>query len=724
MQERVHLGRWPLQGAMTAMLAGLAACGGGGGGPEPLPVVTLPSSVSLVLPATSDVSQPLGVSSSVAAQAGLNFAWQFGDGSSGSGAQAQHQYTVPGDYVVTLTISNAAGQSIEQRGNVSIERTASLKALSCSRTDGRGWCWQGGRISSNVLLDAYFASETLGWVVGAGGEIWRTTDGGATWAQRPSPTSNALISVTGRGAQALWVTDWTSTWTSSDGGEHWTAVPSAPNGRVALVGAPKGIYAYSTVCSTKFCDYTSAYSPDDGQSWIDFGRRSVSVAPGGALWRLEISGGSNLFGGVPGDKGDVQVSRDAGKTWAPVLASSPDRFGTLTVLDDSRVVVKTWTGPSWSPDPGSELWRQTRDGGTSWEACQPSGGPVVCMSRTEPEPAAVSGAFVLGQFLLSDPRGRSKDFRLSALRQFSLTRQELRRSDDGGQQWSRAFGPRGTGQVADVAALSDRVLLQVRAESVLRSSNGGQDWTEVLPLGPSSYGPRRAQLQALRNGVVWLLSDSQAWRSADGGQTWQKQDLPYGIWDALRFSDDGQTGWALYGARVYKTTDGGTSWSYAGMLPDGTPGELTVLSTQRLLARTSTSLVLSEDAGQTWKQVWQARPDFTVTLSAVKALGPDSLMAVGSRNTVLLSQDGGKTWQALALAADAGTQWLSVESVDGKAVWIGGSQGELMRSLDAGKTWGTAASGTTDALSRIQFIDAKTGWIATPEGLLATGSGG
>ncbi|MDL5030696.1 YCF48-related protein [Pelomonas sp. APW6] len=708
---------------MTAMLAGLAACGGGSDS-QPVLEVSLPSSVSLEVPALSDLSRPLVVSSNVMAQAGLSFAWQFGDGSSGSGAQAQHQYTVPGDYVVKLTISNAAGQSIEQRGNVSIERTAALKALSCSKADGRGWCWQSGRISNKALLDAYFASETLGWVVGDGGEIWRTTDGGATWAQRPSPTSNALKSVTGRGPQTLWVTDWTSTWTSSDGGEHWTAVPSAPNGRVALVGAPKGIYAYSTVCSTKFCDYSSAYSPDDGQSWIDFGLRSVSVAPGGALWRLEVSGGSNLFGGVPGDKGDVQVSRDAGKTWVRVLASSPDRFGALKVLDDLHVVAKTWTGQAWSPDPGSELWSQTRDGGASWEACQPSGGPVVCMSRTEPEQTAVSGAFVLGQFLQSDPRGRSKDFRLSASRQFSLTRQELRRSDDGGLQWTRAFGPRGAGQVAEVAALSDRVLLQVRAESVLRSSNGGQDWTEVLPLGPPTFSQRLAQLQALRNGVVWLLSDTQVWRSADGGQTWQKPDAPYVNWDALRFNDDGQTGWAVFLGRVFKTTDGGTSWSYVSVLPDGAPGELTVLNTQRLLARTGTSLLLSEDAGQTWQQVWQTPRAFTVSLSAVKPLGPGSLMAVGSRNTVLLSQDGGRTWQALALAADAGTQWLSVESVDGKTIWIGGSQGELMRSLDAGKTWGAVASGTTDALSRIQFVDAKTGWIATPEGLLATGSGG
>jgi len=40
----------------------------------------------------------------------LTYAWDFGDGSTGSGAQPLHAYTSPGTYIVTLTVTNDRGE--------------------------------------------------------------------------------------------------------------------------------------------------------------------------------------------------------------------------------------------------------------------------------------------------------------------------------------------------------------------------------------------------------------------------------------------------------------------------------------------------------------------------------------------------------------------------------------------------------------------------------------
>jgi PKD repeat protein len=37
------------------------------------------------------------------------YAWDFGDGQTGSGASVQHTYTAPGTYMATVTASNSAG---------------------------------------------------------------------------------------------------------------------------------------------------------------------------------------------------------------------------------------------------------------------------------------------------------------------------------------------------------------------------------------------------------------------------------------------------------------------------------------------------------------------------------------------------------------------------------------------------------------------------------------
>jgi PKD repeat protein len=39
----------------------------------------------------------------------VSFEWDFGDGATGTGETATHAYTNPGDYTVTLTVKDAAG---------------------------------------------------------------------------------------------------------------------------------------------------------------------------------------------------------------------------------------------------------------------------------------------------------------------------------------------------------------------------------------------------------------------------------------------------------------------------------------------------------------------------------------------------------------------------------------------------------------------------------------
>ncbi len=44
----------------------------------------------------------------------LTYAWDFGDGGGSGGAVAYHTYDTPGDYLVTMTVSNGCGQQVVQ----------------------------------------------------------------------------------------------------------------------------------------------------------------------------------------------------------------------------------------------------------------------------------------------------------------------------------------------------------------------------------------------------------------------------------------------------------------------------------------------------------------------------------------------------------------------------------------------------------------------------------
>jgi len=92
--------------------------GGSGGGGNVPPVADI-----LVEPASGDLDTLFsfdGRGSSDSDGSIVSYGWQFGDGSSGSGATVSHQYGAPGDYTVRLTVTDNAGASNSTTTMVSV----------------------------------------------------------------------------------------------------------------------------------------------------------------------------------------------------------------------------------------------------------------------------------------------------------------------------------------------------------------------------------------------------------------------------------------------------------------------------------------------------------------------------------------------------------------------------------------------------------------------------
>jgi outer membrane protein OmpA-like peptidoglycan-associated protein len=87
--------------------------------PEPAAIVSLTAN-----PQSFELCEPVTVnfSANVSGDTPVTYSWNFGDGSTGTGATPSHTYTEPGTYTVTLTATNAAGSDT---------RTITVEALDC-----------------------------------------------------------------------------------------------------------------------------------------------------------------------------------------------------------------------------------------------------------------------------------------------------------------------------------------------------------------------------------------------------------------------------------------------------------------------------------------------------------------------------------------------------------------------------------------------------------------
>jgi PKD repeat protein len=85
--------------------------------------VTVPISI-VGGPAPVSGTAPLAVAFSASAAGGVGgtyaYSWSFGDGSTATGAQANHTYSSPGTYVITVNVTDGAGEGAQDRWNVTV----------------------------------------------------------------------------------------------------------------------------------------------------------------------------------------------------------------------------------------------------------------------------------------------------------------------------------------------------------------------------------------------------------------------------------------------------------------------------------------------------------------------------------------------------------------------------------------------------------------------------
>ena len=192
------------------------------------------------------------------------------------------------------------------------------------------------------LLEVYFADAERGWIVGAGGTILRTTDGGETWQSVNSGVDADLVDVKfmADGETGFAVGQSGTLLTSFDGGATWTS--SAPGGGGDLLAIAKDGPASVWIAGA---GGTALNSVDGGLTWQE---RPLAYA--GENGDLQTLGGditAMAFGVIDEETGqtagfaataDSAILRtlDGGVTWERMGGQISQRVGSDFIEEPLR----------------------------------------------------------------------------------------------------------------------------------------------------------------------------------------------------------------------------------------------------------------------------------------------------------------------------------------------------------------------------------------------------
>jgi photosystem II stability/assembly factor-like uncharacterized protein len=602
-----------------------------------------------------------------------------------------------------------------------------------------------------------FPTSTVGYVVGGGGEIYKTTDGGNTWVQQTSPGTLTLFDV--------FFKDANNGWAVGDGG----VIVQTTDGTNWVEHDSSGVLSGSDLNAIQFIGSTGwiggdggvvFLTSDDGVSWdppttnpytddcndLSFVSSSIGYAAmdgdgimytedGGDVWNAS----SVNLGVYPYTRTDIEVIMSVNDTigiasgWGSLIGPQP------TIILVTQDAGKTWN----SPDPMAYHWNTY---GYGYALAKWADDEILLSGG-----GAGSAAFVLhstdyGANWTDTPAFSGEDSRAACTvpgtDRVVMVGDEgkLALSTDKGVTWSWAFapGPGFAGWYGVANATSEEVLivganghlLKLPGDKVGQPTGG---W-EFGAVSPENFAPSRLEDIVFIDGVYYVSGGNRyLCKSTDMGNTWTQLEHANSATDAIykMWWFDANNGVLVgeIGSRetIWRTVDGGQTLNI--VWNDSTGASLQFNSVSFApenpligsVVGDNVATAYTTDGGVTWS--W-ANSGLTSTadLEEVHLVSATDGWSVGDGGLVLRTSDGGQNWAVQTNPSTTiGLRDVHFRGPDHPGYgWIAGDDGTFFYTDDGGANW-TAADPTLDPTSKdinVVYYQSAGGnlWIGVDDG--------
>ncbi|MCC7387874.1 MAG: hypothetical protein IT431_03810 [Phycisphaerales bacterium] len=611
-----------------------------------------------------------------------------------------------------------------------------------------------GRVSA---IGCSATNANLYYIGGADGGVWKTTDGGVTWTaltDRMPTTATGAIAVDPTNDQIVYAgtgeanyanhsryglgvfktTDGGATWAhlaeATFGGRTFSKLVIDPQNPGTLYAAVARAGGFPALAAAK--GHPGATGPvgafkstDGGVTWTHLTTGIPAVeASDIAIDRLNPQTVYAAIGNVFGDSGNgVYKSTNGGASWAKLAGGLPSSGIGRISLDVSpsspQTLYALLTRPSSSSGSGASAIGGYRsdDGGATWYARgtvdQSSYGWFLsCVSVKPDDPNTVFyGGLTMTRYIGASGSTVTPphvDLHATAWdasgRLLNGNDGGIHRSANLGSSWTSLNTQVGTTQF--YAGLSthptnaDFMLGGFQDNGTNRRTNNTTVWAGVLG-GDGGW----TQINQSNPSIMFCeyQGTGSLYRSTNGGSSFSFAGNGIGGRNCFLppyVIDPSNTNTVYYGSeRVYRSTNGGTSWSaWSGDLTDGA-GAIRALAIapsnpSYLYAATNDGNVqVSTNGGQTFTQILDNHPGWPRVTRELFVDPTDErkvylATAFFGTTQIRRSTDAGQTWEALDQnLPDIPVNVVAVDHRMPRLTIYAGTDAGLLRSVDGGDSW-------------------------------------
>jgi len=534
------------------------------------------------------------------------------------------------------------------------------------------WEWSNPKPCGNVMEEIYFTDPSTGYIVGTGGTIMKTFDGGDTWNILNSGTLYDLYDL------------------------------SFPNANTGYAVGANGIILKTTDAGTSWINKSNSNDPFYAVNFptVDTGYTCKTVVDGWGNYGEEM-----------------HKTTDGGNTWSK-LSISGNPLKVYFMTSDTGF----YTGQGMTAGAYSVI-RRTTDGGITWNTCWSSStiqytegisfidrltGFVVGAAGTILK--TTDGGSTWQSMMSGTTNNLFSVFFINALTGFASGDSGIvLKTTNGGVTWTTRtaitdgrFYSVGGSDLNHLFFLGQKALPYKYESSMYKSVDGGNSYSNMLT--GTLHDLKDVCFPASNTGVA--VGDSGTIvRTVDGGSSWSVINTgnATGL-NAVDFPSSG-TGYAAgRSGRILKTIDGGISWSVLTTCTNRQIHGVDFIDDFTGFAvGDSGTIIKTENGGNSWTS--QASGTLQ-NLCGVSVAGP-STAYIAARDAILKTADGGVTWATIKTCSTF-SFYYSIDFVDQNIGYAAGR--EIIKTTDGGVTWSEYSFGGNDIFYSVRFRDAMTGY--------------